>query len=453
MKGESLMNDKSLELNFLEENRDAYLKNEKFTVLRHALSANPFDNVFASKDHANDTDFTFSIDVKTLPATDQQSSGRCWIFSACNVIREIIAKKCNIKGQFELSENYIAYFDKLEKYNYFANALIELLLEGKDHDDRTVSYLLAGVGDGGQWQMFVELVKKYGVMPKANFPENAQSGATLGSRNLANATLRKFAADIYHAYEKHHDVNELYEIKKEYNKKIFNLFSSSFGVPPKTFDFEWVDQNDKYHIEKGLAPKGFFEKYIGSEIDEYVSLIHAPTKDKKYNHMYALKYIGNVVEGKDITHLNINFDRLEELIIKQLKDNEIVWFGSDVGKFRNRDLGVWDDKGYDYKSALDLDVVFDKADMLDFRQSSMGHAMCITGVNLKDNEPIRWKIENSWGTTGGKEGYYVMSESFFRSFVFQVAIKKKYLNEVELKALKEEPEILPPWDPFGTLAE
>ena len=169
--------------------------------------------------------------------------------------------------------------------------------------------------------------------------------------------------------------------------------------------------------------------------------------------MYALKYIGNVVEGKDITHLNINFDRLEELIIKQLKDNEIVWFGSDVGKFRNRDLGVWDDKGYDYKSALDLDVVFDKADMLDFRQSSMGHAMCITGVNLKDNEPIRWKIENSWGTTGGKEGYYVMSESFFRSFVFQVAIKKKYLNEVELKALKEEPEILPPWDPFGTLAE
>lgn len=441
-----------LNIQDLQKNRDEYLKNEKFTVLRHALSANTFNDVFASKDHAYNTDFTFSIDVETLPVTNQQRSGRCWIFSACNVLREIIAKKCNIKGQFEISQNYIAYFDKIEKYNYFAEGIIEQILQGAKHDDRKVAYLLAGVGDGGQWQMYVELVKKYGICPKAAFPENAQSNETAGSSKLANSALRKFAADAFKAYEKNHDVDELYALKEEYNKRIYNLFTSAFGVPPQVFDFEYVDKDNQYHIEKGLTPKAFFDEYIGETIDEFVSLIHGPTKDKEYNKTYSIEYVGNVVGGKPVTHLNIDFDRLEEVIIAQLKDGEVVWFGSDVSKFGDRPNGIWDDNSFDYLSGFGIDEKFDKADMLDFYQSAMNHAMVITGVDIKDGKPVRWKIENSWGTAG-KDGFYLMSESFFRSFVFQAAVRKKYLNELELKALEEKAELLPPWDPFGTLAE
>ena len=181
-------------------------------------------------------------------------------------------------------------------------------------------------------------------------------------------------------------------------------------------------------------------------------MINAPTKDKEYNKTYTLEYVGNVIGGKPITHLNIDFDRMEQLIISQLKDGEIVWFGSDVSKFRNREAGIWDDNSFDYMTAFGLDQKFGKAEMLDFSQSAMNHAMCITGVDIKGGKPIRWKIENSWGNSG-KDGFYLMSESFFRLFVFQAAIKKKYLNEVELKALEAEPTLLPPWDPFGTLAE
>ena len=332
---------KGLNVEQLERQREEYLKNEKLTVVRHALSSTTFNNVFISKDVGNDVDFTFSIDVPTLPVTNQMRSGRCWIFSASNVLREIIAKKCNIKGQFEISQNFIAYYDKLEKYNYHAEGIIELLLKGAPHDDRKVAFLLAGVGDGGQWQMFVELVKKYGICPKANFVETAQSNETMGSSRLCNSALRKFAADAYHSYEKEHNVEKLYQLKDEYNQKIFNILSSSFGVPPQKFDFEYVDKDDKYHIEKDLTPKAFFDEYIGEQIDEFVSLIHAPTKDKEYGKTYSIEYVGNVVGGKPVTHLNVDFDRIEELIINTLKDGEIVWFGSDVGKFGDRENGVW----------------------------------------------------------------------------------------------------------------
>ena len=446
------MKSEELNLKWLTKNREKYQNDEKNTVLRHALSANPFDNVFKSSDKAEDTQFVFSIDVETLPVTNQKRSGRCWIFSASNVLREIIAKKCNIKGQFEISQNYLAYYDKIEKFNYFAQSLIELCEANAKHDDRKVAFLLAGVGDGGQWQMFVNIVKKYGIVPKGAMVETEQSSATMGSNRLCNAALREFASKAFKSWKTNKDHDKLMKLKEEFVDKIYNILTSSFGLPPEKFDFEYVDKDNKYHIESGLTPLDFFNKYIGEEIDEYVSCIHAPTSDKQYNKTYSIEYVNNVWGGKAVTHLNISFDRMEKAIISQLKDGEIVWFGSDVGNYGDRENGVWDTNLYDYNSAFKANRVFDKAEMLDFYQAAMNHAMCITGVDIVDDKPIRWKIENSWGESGNK-GFYIMSESFFRLFVFQVAIRKKYLNDKELEALSKEPELLPPWDPFGTLAD
>ncbi len=431
--------------------KDEYLSDKTNAIIRHMLSKDEMADAVSSQD-TNNTQFTFSIDIKTMSVCNQQRSGRCWIFSASTVLREIIAKKLGIKDNFEISQNYISYFDKLEKYNYYMENIIELALKGEKKDSRRMNFLLQmGVGDGGQWDMYVNLVKKYGIVPKSVFPETKQSNGTHASSQLANAALRKFASEVY--LKKDEGIDALHELKTEYMKKLYALFTSSFGVPPAKFDFEYTDSDGKYHIEKELTPKSFFDKYVGDEIDEYVSLINAPTKDKEYYQTYNIELVGNVYEGKPITHLNLPMERLEELIIEQLKNGEIVWFGSDVSYFGNRTSGVWDNDSFDYKTPFGLDLVFDKSDMLDFYHSAMNHAMVITGVDLKDGKPVRWKIENSWGDTAGVKGYYVMSEAFFKDFVYQAAIKDKYLNTKEKDALKKKAVLLAPWDPFGTLAD
>ncbi len=432
--------------------RENYLKDSKQTVLRHALSSVGMDKVVTSKDVPENSNFTFSVDIKTLPVSNQKRSGRCWIFSASTVLREIIARKLNIVDQFEISQNFISYYDKLEKYNYYMENVLRLILKGEEKHSRRMDFLLAsGVSDGGQWQMYVNLVKKYGIVPKALFPETAQSEETRFSSSLANAALRKFAAEVYK--RKDEGIDALHALKSEYMEKIYALFTSCFGVPPETFDFEYKDKDGKYHLLKGMTPKSFFDEYVGDEIDEYVSLINAPTDDKEFNQTYHVELVGNVLDGKEITHLNLPFERLEELIIAQLGAGEIVWFGSDVSYYGERNQGVWDEDSFDYETPFGLNLAFDKADMLDFSNSMMNHAMVLTGVDLYEGKPIRWKIENSWGAENGNQGYYIMSESFFRHFVYQAAIKEKYLNEEEKEALRKEAVTLAPWDPFGTLAD
>lgn len=449
------MEQESLSFEALDQVREDYLKDEKNTVVRHALMNSGFSAVVGSYDDAKDQDFTFSVDLKTLPVSNQKHSGRCWIFSASNLLREHIAKELQIAGQFEISQNYISYFDKLEKYNFFLENVIDLILKGETHDSRRMEFLLrAGVGDGGQWDMYVDLVKKYGIVPKAAFPETSQSNETRFSSIVANSILRQFAAEAYHLHEKGETERKAFEaLKKGAMEKIYVLLTDSFGVPPKTFDFEYRDVKGEYHIQKGMTPKSFFDAYVGSWIDEFVSVIHGPTKDKAYGQTYNVELVGNVIGAKPITHLNLPFERIEELIIAQLQAGEIVWFGSDVSYFGDRPNGVWDDKAFDYHTPFGTDLKFDKADMLDFYHSAMNHAMVITGVDLKDGKPVRWKIENSWGEDIAKKGYFVMTEGFFRSFVYQAAIERRFLSEEEKKDLEKKPVLLPPWDPFGTLAD
>lgn len=445
---------KEIDLKYLEATNKNYLSDDKHKILRHALSNTALNTVCTSFDNSQNIDFTFSIDIKTLPVCNQKHSGRCWIFSASTILREIINKKLHVKDQFEISQNFISYYDKLEKYNYYLTNVIDLVNKGEKKDGRKMHFLLStGVGDGGQWDMYVSLIKKYGICPKSCFSETEQSNNTMLSTKLCNSALRKFASEIYKYKEEGKTEDDMLSLKEVYLTKIHSLLTDCFGLPPQSFDFEYIDKDGKYHIEKGLTPHSFFEKYVGEEIDEYVSIINAPTSDKKYNQIYNVELVGNVIGGKDITHLNVSYNRLEELIIKQLKDDEIVWFGSDVSYYGNRNNGSWDTSSYDYETPFSLDFKFDKAEMLDSYNSAMNHAMVITGVNLIDDKPTRWKIENSWGDDLGHKGYFTISEEWFKYFTYQAAIKKKYLNEEELKALEGKPILLSPWDPFGTLAD
>ena len=426
-----------------------YEKDTKNKVVKNALTKNPISEIVYDAKNEKDVINDFSIEVKTLPVCNQKQSGRCWSFAACNFLREKIAHELNVTN-FELSQNYIAFFDKLEKANYLLASIVDLI--ASEPDERVLMHVLVnGVGDGGQWDMFVNLVKKYGVVPKNVMNETYQSSGTRESDILINSLARQFAAKAKKLH-KNGETDKILLLKKETMQLIYNLLVNCFGEPPVNFDFEYTDKEGKYHIEEGYTPKTFFDKYV-KNLDDYISIVNAPTESKPFYNTYTIDYLNNVIEGKRIVHLNLPMERFKELIISQLKDNEIVWFGSDVSNYRDRNTGLWDDLSFDYKSAFSFEIKFDKAEMLDFHESAMNHAMCLTGVNIKNRKINRWKVENSWGKEAGNQGYFIMSDSRFDSYVYQAVINKKYLNEKELKVLEGEPIVLAPWDPLGTLAK
>ena len=440
----------AIKKDFLQKELNNYQKDDKNKILRHALVKNSVYQIAASQDDIKEMDFNFDINIKTLPAANQKMSGRCWIFAATNVCREVIAKECNLNN-FELSQSYLAFFDRLEKANYLLESVIELI--DKDYDDRTLTFLLQnGVGDGGQWDMFVSLVNKYGLCPKNVYPETNTSSATRETAQLINFNIRKFASDAKALYESK-GLEAVRKEKENVLKNIYVLLINTYGVVPESFDFEYTDKDGNYHLEKGFTPLSFKEKYLGKQLDDYVSLINAPTKSKPFGKTYTIQYLGNVVGGKEVTHLNVSMDRMKELILAQMKDDRIVWFGSDVGFYGDREEGVWDDTRFDLKSAYNLDLKMNKGESLDYHASQMNHAMCITGVSFKEGKPSKWKIENSWGKDRAKDGYYIMSASWFDQFVYQAVVDKKYLSADELKALEAKPIVLKPWDPMGSLAD
>ncbi len=436
---------KELNQEKLEKVKQEYLKEVSHTIARRALAKNRMSELVRVNEQTEHTRNRFSIDLKTLPVTNQEKSGRCWIFAGCNIIREEIAKKYNLKN-FELSENYIAFYDKLEKCNYLLENIISL--KDREKDDRTLNHLLSiGIKDGGQWDMFVNLVNKYGLVPKDAFPETFQSSNTHEIDTLLSRYIRKFAFEI-----RTNNSEDIDNKKEKYMENIYKMLCSCFGVPPKKFSFEYVDQDKNYNFMKDVTPMSFYQEIVPMDLNEYVSIINSPTEDKPFNKAYTVNYVGNVIEGNEILYLNVTMERLKELTISQLKEGEPVWFGSDWHMAGDIDEGIWDDTSFDMDTLFQIDSEMTKGAMLDTRESAMNHAMVITGVNLDDGTPTKWKIENSWGDEKANKGYHVASDSWFTKFVYQIVIHKKYLTEEEKSILNGEKIRLQPWDPMGTLA-
>ena len=237
--------------------------------------------------------------------------------------------------------------------------------------------------------------------------------------------------------------------------RIYTFLTTCYGVPPTTFAFEGRGGKDgsKYFREEGYTPITFRDKYIGNLLNDYVSIINSPTEDKPFHKLYTVDFLGNVADAAPIQYLNLPMDEFKDLILTQLRSGEIVWFGSDSRKYGDRtEKRLWDDAMYDYELTSGLDLSLTKAQQLDGHYSVMCHAMVLTGVNLVDNKPTRWKIENSWGKEDPNKGYYYASDSWFDKFVYQAVIHKKHLAAYA-KCFKQKPILLKPWDPMGTLAD
>ena len=234
---------------------------------------------------------------------------------------------------------------------------------------------------------------------------------------------------------------------------IYRILCICLGVPPKTVTLEVRNKDKEFIRDEGLTPKEFYDKYVGLNLDDYISLINAPTEDKPYYHSYSVKFLGNVKEGRKVRYVNLPIDELKKAAIAQMKDGDPVWFGCDVGKSSERSQGVMDTALFDREDLFNTEFTMTKAERLDYGHSLMTHAMVFQGVNLDENgNPTRWRVENSWGKDPGKDGYYVMSDDWFNEYMYQVVVNKKYLSEKILAAYEEEPKMLEPWDPMGSLA-
>ncbi|MBQ1341361.1 MAG: aminopeptidase, partial [Erysipelotrichaceae bacterium] len=320
-------------------------------------------------------------------------------------------------------------------------------------DDRNVSFILStGVHDGGQWEMFANIVRKYGIVPKSVFGESYQSSHSQGPNRYLNQALKREAAVLRNMIHNGATEEQLQSEKNSMLDKVYSFLCSCYNEPPCSFDLEYTDKDKNYHIVKDLTPQKFYEEYVGDLLDKTVSVINAPTKDKEFHKTYTIRYLTNVVGGHDVIHLNLTMEEMKAAIIAQLSAGKVVWFGSDVGHDGERKKGIWDDNAYNVSLMTGLDLDISKEDGLDYGFSAMNHAMVITGVNLEDGKPTKWKIENSWGSEAGNKGYYVCSDSWFDKYVYQAAIEKEYLGDLA-KLADQEPIMLEAWDPMGTLAD
>ena len=420
-------------------------------LARNALIQNDINKVAVHWENYSKINHIFSNTIsKQLPVTNQKSSGRCWGFAGLNLLRLEIVKNYNLSN-FEFSQNYFMFWDKLEKANYFLENILKTL--DQNYDSRLMMHLLqAPVQDGGQWDMFVNLIEKYGLVPKSVMPETNHSSKSSMMNYFLTHKLRECAFILRKSKKPRTTIKQLKSKKEEMISVIYSLLCMFLGNPPTKFDWSIKDKNNKFTRFNNLDPLDFYHKFTKVKLKNKVCLIHAPMSNKKMNELYTIDFLGNVVGGNIIKYANVEINELKKAAIKSIKNDEAVWFGCDVGKMFNRELGIMDMNLYDYEKLFDTKFKMNKASRLEYGDSAMTHAMLFTGVDLKGNTPTKWRVENSWGDKNGDKGYYLMSDSWFDEYNYEVVVDKKYLSNKSLEIFNRKPHNLEPWDPMGALA-
>jgi len=448
------MNRQRIDQKNLEDFSTYFNKRENSKIIANAVIKNGINDTALNNESVKKMHYDFSEEIDVGKVTNQEKSGRCWMFAALNNIRYSISKDLNIKDHdFELSEAYTMFWDKLEKANYFLENIISTV--DLELDSRRVMWLLnEPTNDGGQWDMFTALIEKYGIIPKYTMPESYHSSNSRYMNKILSLKLRDLAKSLRKDFKLGADKESLREEKESMLAEIYSILAYFLGEPPQEFDFEYKDKDGKFYRDSGLSPLEFYNKYSKVKMTDYVSIINAPTNDKPFDQTYTVEFLGNVKEGQQIHYLNLPIEKLIDYSTAQLKDGEPVWFGCDVGQWSDRDLGIMDTELFNYQDLLDTKFSLDKGQRLQYGESILTHAMVFTGVNINDqNQAERWKVQNSWGEKVGEDGFFIMSNDWFKEFNYEVVINKKYLSEADLKSYQKDPVVLKPWDPMGSLAK
>ena len=422
-------------------------------MARNAATRNEVTELAMDWEHFRRIDHAFS-DVVTgeMPVTNQRSSGRCWGFAGLNLFRIYLGRKHNLK-EFQFSQSYFMFWDKLEKANYFLESILKTV--DQEWNSRLLMHLLADpIQDGGQWDMWVNLINKYGVVPQSEMPESFQSSKSGRMNRMITRKLRENAKKLRDFKQRGVGNDELQTMKIEMLEVIFRLLVIHLGTPPDSFDWQVRDKDNNFHRFENLTPTSFYRNHVELDLNDYVCLINCPMSDKKYNKVYTIEFLGNVMEGLPIRYLNVESDVMKKSAIKAIKNDDPVWFGCDVGKHFHQDLGVMDIDLFDFDMFYGTEFGLNKASRLEYGDSRMTHAMLFTGVDLDlKGEPIKWRVENSWGDKAGNKGYHIMTDNWFDEYNYEIVVHKSFLPD-DLIAVFEtsDPISLQPWDPMGALA-
>ncbi|OXV05854.1 hypothetical protein Egran_06381 [Elaphomyces granulatus] len=439
------------------------LSDPKSRLAISALSANPIPSILTN--HAvtvvDTQTFNIKIPFEGDPITNQRSSGRCWLFASTNIFRVALMKKYSLK-EFELSQAYLFYWDKIEKANWFLEHVIDTAEE--DLDSRLIQELFGKpVQDGGQWDMVANLVNKYGLVPQSLYPDsyNAKNSSKLVS--LMTTKLREQALvlrDLARSKSSRADVL-LSEKKDKFLQEIHGILTIMLGPPPspeKKFTWDFYDANGNFHrlslspleFAMGLSSKDSLRACGGINVHELFSLVNDPRNP--YERLLTVDRLGNISGGRSITYVNVDMDTIKSASISMLKAGIPVFFGCDVGKFSDSGSGIMDLDLYDYTLGFNISLGMNKAQRLETGESVMTHAMVLTAVHVEAGKPVRWRVQNSWGENSGDKGYFIMTDKWMDEFVYQVVVDPRFVSQVVRDVLKQEAKVLPLWDPIGALA-
>ncbi len=426
----------------------------KSRLLQNALTRNEVDEIALDRALAVSAERSMSHQLDDWAATNQKHSGRCWLFAGLNLLRVGAARKMDL-AEFEFSQNHLLFWDKLEKANFWLEGVIAT--SGRDVDDRTVAHLMSDpIGDGGQWNMFVALVGKHGLVPKSTMPETVASSSTRQLNRDLEAVLRQAARDLRDRAVAGASQDELRDAKSHTLQTVHRMLSLHLGTPQETVSWQWTNKDKVFHRDVTMTPQEFAQRYVDIDLDSYVCLVDDPRPSSPRNHVFTVEHLGNVVSGEPVTYLNVEMSLIKRLARESIVGGTPVWFGCDVGQMMEKEEGVWDARLFDYDAVYDTRTAFDKADRLLYGATAMTHAMLLTGVDVVGDgdaaEARRWRVENSWGTDKADKGFWTMNDSWFAEHVFEIAVPRSALPTELLPALETEPIVLPAWDPMGALA-
>ena len=417
-------------------------------IAQNAVTGNNVASVSLRRDLVQEVDFSFSTKLDDWKATNQKSSGRCWLFATLNLFRPGTMKKMNVK-EFEFSQAHIHFWDKFERSNHFLEAIIET--SDRSVDDRTIHFLLSDpIGDGGQWNMAMNLIRKHGLVPKTAYPESNSSSSTRWMNSILKDILRSTASEIRGIINSGGSDEDARTHKDSRMKDIWRVLCIHLGTPPESFDWQWRDKDKEFHRRGKITPQEFAKEFVDIDWEDYVCIVNDPRNE--YYQTYTVDYLQNVAGGPPVVYLNVPSDEMKSITQKILEDGLPVWMGCDVGKQMDRKRGLWDANLFETSELYGVNYGMDKADRLRHGQTMMTHAMLFTGVDVVDGKPRRWRVENSWGDDSGEKGLYTMNDNWYDEHMFEIATPKKYLNAKMLKGLETVPMVLDAWDPMGSLA-